>query len=193
VGRPLRRALAGDPGLLLIFTETRFAGAWVIELEPIEDERGSFARTFDAGAWKDHGLNPAVVQCNLSFNVRRGTLRGMHYQEQPYGECKLVRCTRGAIHDVIIDLRRESETFCSWFGIDLTESNGKMLYISEGFAHGFQTLAEATEVYYQMSQLYLPSHARGVRWDDPAFAIEWPATESRVISERDRSYPDFRP
>lgn len=176
----------------MIFTETPLAGAWVIELAPIEDERGSFARTFDVDAWIEHALDPRVAQCNLSFNARRGTLRGMHYQARPYGEAKLVRCTQGAIHDVIVDLRAHSPTYCRWFAVELTKSNLKMLYVPESFAHGFQTLVDASEVHYQMSQVYVPTHARGVRWNDPAFGIEWPDVEERVMSERDRGYPDFR-
>ena len=176
----------------MIFTETPLAGAFVIQIERVSDERGSFARTFDAEEWRSRGLNPEVAQCSVSFNARNGTLRGMHYQADPWAECKLVRCTRGAIYDVIVDLRSGSPTFARWFGVELTEENDRLLYIPEGLAHGFQTLADATEVSYQISQVYVPEAARGVRWDDPEFAIEWPALEGeRVISARDRSYPDF--
>lgn len=174
------------------FQETPLPGAYVIELEPIEDERGSFARTFDAEAWAERGLNPAVVHCDLSWNARRGTLRGLHYQAEPFGECKLVRCTRGAIHDVIVDLRAGSPAFGSWFAVELSEANRRMLYVPEGVAHGFQTLVDGSEVFYQMSQVYSSEHAHGVRYDDPAFAIDWPEAVS-TISERDRAYPDFRP
>jgi dTDP-4-dehydrorhamnose 3,5-epimerase len=177
----------------MIFTETPLAGAFLIELERALDERGSFARVFDAEAWQSNGLNSQIVQCSVSFNTRRGTLRGMHYQADPWAECKLVRCTRGAIYDVIIDLRPDSPTFTHWFGAELTETNDRLLYIPERFAHGFQTLEDATEVSYQISQIYVPEAARGVRWDDPAFAVEWPDAEGgRVISARDRAYPDFR-
>jgi dTDP-4-dehydrorhamnose 3,5-epimerase len=176
----------------MIFTETPLAGAFVIELERLADERGSFARIFDADAWRERGLNGHVAQCSISFNAKRGTLRGMHYQAEPWAECKLVRCTRGAIYDVIVDLRPDSPTYTRWFGIELAESNDLLLYIPEGFAHGFQTLADASEVSYQISQIYLPEAARGVRWDDPIFGIEWPDSEvERVISARDRAYPDF--
>jgi dTDP-4-dehydrorhamnose 3,5-epimerase len=177
----------------VIFTETPLAGAFVIELERAADERGSFARVFDADVWRANGLNPLVVQCSVSFNTRCGTLRGMHYQAEPWSESKLVRCTRGAIYDVIIDLRPGSSTFTGWFGVELAETNDRLLHIPEGFAHGFQTLVDATEVSYQISQIYVPEAARGVRWDDPAFAIEWPEAETgRVISARDLAYPDFR-
>ena len=177
----------------MIFTETPLAGAFLIELERALDERGSFARVFDALAWQSNGLNSQIVQCSVSFNTRRGTLRGMHYQVDPWAECELVRCARGAIYDVIIDLRPDSPTFTHWFGAELTETNDRLLYIPERFAHGFQTLEDATEVSYQISQIYVPEAARGVRWDDPAFAVEWPdAEDGRVISARDRAYPDFR-
>ncbi len=176
----------------MIFAETPLPGAFVIDVEPVTDERGSFARTFSRDEFDEHGLNSAVVQCNVSFNRRRGTLRGMHYQADPYGECKLVRCTLGAIYDVIVDLRRASPTYCRWFAVELTADNRRMLYIPEGVAHGFQTLAGESEVFYQMSQSYAPAHARGVRWDDPTFAIRWP-DDDRIMSERDRTYPDFRP
>jgi len=135
-------------------------------------------------------LNPRVVQCNVSFNRFKGTLRGMHFQTAPYEEAKLVRCTRGAIYDAIIDLRRESPTFKQYFGVVLSANNGKMLYVPEGFAHGFQTLEDDTEIFYQMSQFHAPGHAGGVRWNDPAFGIKWPDDE-RTILDRDRSYPDF--
>ena len=174
------------------FTETTVPGAWLIELEPIADDRGWFARTFCAEEFAAHGLDPAVAQCNASFNVRGGTLRGMHYQAEPHGEAKLVRCTRGAIFDVLVDLRAGSPAFCGWTGHELTDTNGRMLYAPVGTAHGFVTLAEDTEVLYQMSYPYVPDAARGVRFDDPAFGIEWPVAPA-VISERDRGFPDFRP
>jgi dTDP-4-dehydrorhamnose 3,5-epimerase len=165
----------------------------MIEMEPITDERGWFARTFSREEFEERGLNPEVVQVNTSFNSKAGTLRGMHYQEQPHAECKLVRCTRGGIYDVIVDLRAGSSSFCNWFGVELGPDEGRLLYVPEGFAHGFQTLEDATEVSYLMSHQYVPSHARGVRWDDPALGIEWPEADSRIISDRDRSYPDFKP
>jgi dTDP-4-dehydrorhamnose 3,5-epimerase len=175
------------------FTETPLSGAWVIELDVISDERGHFARTYDAAEFAQRGLDPRVVQCNTSFNKRTGTLRGMHYQAEPDGEAKLVRCTRGAIFDVIVDLRPESGTYCDWYGVELTAGNARMLFIPTGLAHGFQTLADDSEVAYQMSHVYVAEQARGVRWDDPAFGIEWPEAPAggRTISEKDREYPDF--
>ncbi len=155
-----------------------------------EDDRGFFARTFCRREFEARGLNPQVVQCNVSFNKRKGSLRGMHFQASPYSEAKLVRCTAGSIYDVIIDLRPSSSAFRKHFGIELSARNRKMLYIPEEFAHGFQTLEDDTEVFYQMSQYYSPEHSRGVRWDDPAFGISWPPGE-RIIIERDRTYPDF--
>ena len=166
-------------------------GAVLIELEPKTDERGFFARTFCADEFAQAGLNTKVVQCNVSFNKHKGTLRGMHYQKTPYEEAKLVRCTSGAIFDVIIDLRPESPTFKRHFSVILSAENRAALYVPEGFAHGFQTLRDNTEIFYQMSQRYQAEAAAGVRWDDPAFGIEWPADE-RIITERDRSYPDYR-
>ncbi len=174
------------------FVETPLAGAFVIELDLLEDERGHFARTFDAQEFERHGLDPAVVQCNTSFNARAGTLRGMHYQADPDGEAKLVRCTRGGIYDVAVDLRAASDTYCKWFGAELTHDNARMLYIPVGFGHGFQTLVDDTEVHYQMSHHYVPDQGRGVRFDDPAFGIEWPLP-TQIVSERDRQYPDFQP
>ncbi len=174
------------------FVPTPLAGAFVIELDKLSDERGHFARTYDAQEFERHGLDPAVVQCNTSFNARAGTLRGMHYQAPPDGEAKLVRCTSGAVHDVIVDLRPGSETYCGWFGTDLTAANGRMLYVPVDFAHGFQTLEDASEVHYQMSHHYVPAAARGVRFDDPAFGIDWPGPDP-IVSERDRQFPDFRP
>jgi dTDP-4-dehydrorhamnose 3,5-epimerase len=176
----------------VIFTETALKGAFLIEPERREDERGFFARTWCQREFASHGLHTQWVQCNISFNRQKGTLRGLHYQRPPCEEAKLIRCTRGAMYDVIIDLRTESSTFTHWVAVELTADNRRMLYIPEGFAHGFQTLTGETEVFYQMSQFYAPEYASGVRWDDPAFNIAWPADE-RTISERDRSYPDFLP
>jgi len=174
----------------LIFTETKLAGAFVIEQERRTDERGFFARTFCQREFEAHGLKTQVVQCNVSFNRRKGTLRGMHYQAAPFAEAKLVRCTSGSIYDVIIDLRPSSATFKKYFAAELSAGNGRMLYIPEDFAHGFQTLQDDTEVFYQMAQSYSAEHARGVRWNDPAFGIAWPECE-RIIIERDKNYPDF--
>jgi dTDP-4-dehydrorhamnose 3,5-epimerase len=174
------------------FIETPLAGAWVIELDLLRDERGHFARTFDADEFRRHGLDPAVVQCSTSFNERAGTLRGLHYQADPDGEAKLIRCTRGAVYDVIVDLRTGSETRCRWFAVELSADDARMLYVPKGLAHGFQTLVNATEVAYQMSHVHVLEQARGVRWDDPAFGITWPEGK-RTLSERDRTYPDFEP
>jgi dTDP-4-dehydrorhamnose 3,5-epimerase len=175
------------------FIETPLPGVWVIELEEIGDERGWFARTFDAEEFRARGLNPAVVQCNASFNARRGTLRGMHYQAEPHGESKLVRCVRGAIFDVAVDLRPDSASYRDWHGVELSAENRLAFYIPAGLAHGFQTLADDCELLYQMGHPYIPDAARGVRFDDPAFAISWPSPHGeRIVSERDASYPDFR-
>ncbi|MCX9014407.1 MAG: dTDP-4-dehydrorhamnose 3,5-epimerase [Candidatus Methanoperedens sp.] len=170
------------------FTETRLKGALIIEPERLEDERGFFARTFCQKEFEAHGMNPRIVQCNISYNKHKGTLRGMHYQVAPMAEAKLVSCTKGAIYDVIIDLRPESPTYCQWLAEELNAENRKMIYIPDGFAHGFQSIEDETEVFYQMSEFYSPEHARGVRWDDPVFGIEWPLN-SKIISEKDMNYP----
>jgi dTDP-4-dehydrorhamnose 3,5-epimerase len=175
----------------MIFTETPLPGAFVLEPERLADERGFFARTFEAREFEARGLDSRVAQCSVSFNPRKGTLRGMHYQRPPFAEVKLVRCTRGAIHDVIIDLRSGSPTFRRHFAVALDPESRRMLYVPEGFAHGFLTLDDDTEVAYQMSQLYSAEHAAGVRWDDAVFGIEWPGKVA-VIAERDRTYADFR-
>ena len=175
------------------FIETRLRGALIVEPERLADERGFFALTWSSAEFEERGLNPHLVQCNLSFNARRGTLRGMHYQAAPHAQAKLVRCTAGAVFDCIIDLREGSETFAQWVGVELSAENRTQLYVPEGFAHGFQTLSDGTEVFYQMSSPYVPESARGVRWDDPAFRIVWPEAAELVINERDRTYPDFRP
>lgn len=174
------------------FTETRLRGAFVIEPEPRLDERGFFARTWCEREFAQHGIGMVIRQCNLSANRRRGTLRGMHYHAPPHAEAKVVSCVRGAIHDVIIDLRPASATYRQYAAVELSADNRRLLYVPAGFAHGFQTLADDTEVYYQMSEFYAPAAARGVRWNDPAFAIEWPPAVPRVLSEQDRSYPDFQ-
>lgn len=175
----------------MIFKEAKLKGAYVIEIEPIDDERGFFARAWCKEEFKKHGLNSDLVQCNISFNKKRGTLRGMHYQSQPYEEAKLVRCTRGAIYDAIIDLRPESETFKQWIDIELTAENRKMIYVPEGFAHGFQTLEDNTEVFYQMSEFYHEECAKGFKWNDEAFRIKWPIVE-KIMSDKDKNYEDFK-
>jgi dTDP-4-dehydrorhamnose 3,5-epimerase len=172
----------------VVFVPGRVAGAWLIEPDRIEDSRGFFTRVFCRREFEAHGLNPELAQCNLSFTTRRGTLRGMHYQAAPHQEAKLVRCSRGSIYDVFLDLRPQSPTFRQWQGVSLTAENSQMAYIPAGVAHGFQTLKDATEVFYQMSEFYSEDCARGVRWDDPAFAIDWPIKDP-VLSERDRSQP----
>jgi dTDP-4-dehydrorhamnose 3,5-epimerase len=173
----------------MILTELQLKGAHLIEPERLVDERGFFARTWCQQEFEAHGLNPRLVQCNISFNTKKNTLRGLHYQA-PHEEAKLVRCTMGAIYDVIVDLRSDSPTFKQWIAVELTATNRRMLYIPEGFAHGFQSLEDNTEVFYQMSELYAPTGARGVRWNDPVFGIQWPAAIA-CISDRDNSYPDF--
>ena len=188
--RPLHRSHPRGDRTLVIFTETRLRGAFVIEPEKHADARGFFARVWCEQEFGAHGLNPRLVQCSVSFNREKGTLRGMHYQAAPFEEAKVVRCTMGAIYDAIIDLRPGSPTFKQFFGVTLTAENRKMLYVPEGLAHGFQTLEDGTEVFYQISERYVPEAARGFRWDDPAFGIEWPPAD-RIILERDRNYPDF--
>jgi dTDP-4-dehydrorhamnose 3,5-epimerase len=176
----------------MIFNQTTIPGVFEIDLDPHADERGFFARSWCQKEFEGHGLNPRMVQCNISFNTRKGTLRGMHDQAAPHAEAKVVRCTAGAIYDVVIDLRPQSATFRQWFATALSAENRRMLYVPEGCAHGFLTLADATEVFYQMSEFYHPELTRGFRWNDPAFAIAWPE-KVEVISERDRTYPDFSP
>jgi dTDP-4-dehydrorhamnose 3,5-epimerase len=173
------------------FTELELPGAYLIELDRIEDERGFFARTFCRDEFAEHGLETEVVQANTAFNRRRGTLRGLHFQAAPHAESKLVRCTRGAVYDVIVDLRPGSPTHTRWVGVELTAQNDAMLYVPKGFAHGYQTLVDETETSYLMSEYHEPSAASGVRWDDPAFGIEWPEAGERVMNDRDRSWPDY--
>lgn len=173
------------------FKETKLSGAFIVEARLLEDERGFFARSWSRGEFEERGLDARLVECNISFNRRRGTLRGMHFQAAPHAQAKLVRCTMGAIHDVIVDLRPESPTFRQWVGLELSAENRRMLFVPEGLAHGFQTMEDDSEVFYQMSDHYAPETGRGVRWDDPAFAIEWPEVSERIMNERDRQYPDF--
>ncbi len=174
----------------MILIETKLKGAFIIEPERLEDDRGFFARSWCKREFEAHRLNPKLVQCNISFNKKKSTLRGMHYQVAPCEEARLVRCTMGAIYDVIIDLRPDSKTFKQWFFIELTAKDRKMFYIPEGFAHGFLTLENNTEVFYQRSECYTPECARGIRWNDPAFDIKWPA-DVTIISEKDAQYPDY--
>ena len=172
------------------FTPTPLAGAYVVEPELRRDERGFFARTWCEEEFRDHGLAGRLAQCSVSFNTRKGTLRGMHYQKAPHQEAKLIRCTRGSIHDVIVDLRQDSRTFGEHFSTVLSAENHRMMYAPEGFAHGYLTLESGSEIFYQMSAAYLADAACGFRWNDPTFRIVWPDGVS-VISERDRTYPDF--
>jgi dTDP-4-dehydrorhamnose 3,5-epimerase len=171
----------------LKFESTPLAGLYVVELERLEDERGFFARSFCQDEFRGHGLRPVIVQCNVSWNRRRGTLRGLHFQVAPHEEAKVVRCTRGAIWDVVVDLREDSATRLRWHAVELSAANRRALYVPEGFAHGFQTLADDSEVLYQMSESHYPQLARGVRWDDPKLGITWPLADP-ILSERDRSY-----
>ena len=173
------------------FVETKLPGAWVVDLKPARDHRGFFARTFCVQAYADHGLTTGFVQHSTSQSVLRGTLRGMHFQRPPHSEVKVVRCLKGAIWDVIIDLRPASPTYRSWQGFELTAENQRQLYVPQGFAHGFQTLYDDTQVGYLISAFYAPQAASGVRYDDPAFGIEWPLPFAE-ISEKDRNWPDFR-
>lgn len=172
------------------FSETKLKGAYVIEVESLADERGFFARSWCQKEFAEHGLNPNLVQCNISFNLKKGTLRGMHYQAKPYQEAKLIRCTRGAIYQVVIDIRPDSFTFKQWVAVELTAENRKMLYVPKGMASGFQTLMDDTEVFYQMAEFYHPESGRVVRWDNPAFEIEWPI-EMKIISDKDNSDQDL--
>ena len=174
----------------MIFSETPLRGAYIIDPERIDDVRGFFARTWCQHEYEARGLTARVAQCSISFNKVRGTLRGLHYQTGPHSEAKLVRCTMGAVYDVIVDLRAHSPTFRHHFGVVLDAQDRRMLFAGEGFAHGFQTLEDATEVFYQISEFYAPEHAAGVRWNDPAFGITWPLPPT-VMSERDRTYRDF--
>jgi dTDP-4-dehydrorhamnose 3,5-epimerase len=174
----------------VIFRETALRGAWIVELEPREDERGFFARSWCEDEFAEHGLTTRIAQCNISWNARRGTLRGLHFQAEPHAEVKLVRCVRGAIYDVIVDLRPSSPSYKHWVGVELTAENRHTLYVPERFAHGFQTLVDDTELFYQVSEPHAPSAERGVRWDDPAFAIAWPIPDP-ILSDKDRAWPDF--
>jgi dTDP-4-dehydrorhamnose 3,5-epimerase len=174
----------------MTFHETQLPGVFEIHLEPKPDERGFFARCWCQEEFECNGLNPKIVQCSVSLNARKGTLRGIHYQTAPFAEAKVVRCTKGAIYDVVLDLRRDSPTFKDWIAMVLTAANRNMVYVPEGCGHGFLTLEDDTEVFYQMSQFYSAESSMGVRWNDPAFKIAWRG-EAEVISERDRTFPDF--
>ena len=174
----------------MIFTETKLPGAYLIAIKKLEDERGFFGRSWCANEMEQHGLKNQICQGNTSFSNKKGTLRGMHFQHDPYQETKLIRCTRGSIFDVIIDLRKDSPTYQQWFGAELTQDNYEMLYVPEDFAHGFITLEDNCEVTYLVTQFYTPGAEGGIRWNDPAFNIRWPV-EPVVISDKDRDHPDF--
>ena len=173
------------------FISTELEGAYIIDVEPIIDERGFFGRSWCADELKAQGLAHNLMQCSISFNEKRGTLRGMHYQTAPFEETKIVRCTSGSIYDVILDLRPESVTFKDWISVELSAENRRMIYVPAGFAHGFQSLVDNTEVFYMVSEIYRPEFSRSVRWNDPRFAIDWPEAERRIISSRDSGHPDF--
>lgn len=173
------------------FIPTDLEGAFIVELHKIQDERGSFARAFCANEFSSQGLTANLVQANTAVSRHKGTLRGMHYQASPHAEAKLVRCIRGAAFDVMIDLRPESPTYCRWFGLELSAGGDRMLYVPEGFAHGYQTLEDDTELYYLVSEYYTPEAERGVRWNDPRFNISWPLTSGLHLSEKDQNWPDY--
>ena len=175
----------------MIFHDTEIPGAFAVDLERSDDERGFFARAWCAEEFAAQGLSTRLAQANISFNASAGTLRGMHFQRTPHEEAKLVRCTSGALFDAIVDLRPNSPAYKRWTGIELTAENRRALYVPEGCAHGFQTLADATEIFYLVSEAYAPESEGGVRWDDPAFGIEWPPAEQRIMSPKDESWPDF--
>ncbi len=174
----------------MIFEKTDFDGVYLITIEKHEDERGFFARSWDKNEFELNGLNSKLTQCNISLNHKKGTLRGMHYQTEPHQEAKLIRCTRGSLLDVIIDLRISSKSYKKWLNVELNEENYKMLYVPEGFAHGFQTLEDNTEVFYQMTQNYMPNSTNGIRWNDPVFNIIWPIKKP-ILSEKDQKFFDF--
>jgi len=174
----------------MIFTNTKLNDVVIIEIEKHQDERGFFARTWDEKKFREKGLNSEIVQCSISFNLKKGTLRGMHFQKNPYEETKIVSCIKGSIFDVIIDLRSNSDTYKKWFGIELNSNEHKSIFIPEGFAHGFQSLENETEVFYQISEFYKPSHSGGIRWNDPVFGIRWPLSNP-IISKKDLVWNDF--
>lgn len=174
----------------LLFRETKLKGSFEITIEKLSDDRGFFGRVWDKKIFEEYGLNSNLAQCNVSRSMKEGTIRGMHYQISPYEESKLIRCTRGKILDVIIDLRKNSSTYKQWISVELSSENYRMLYVPEGFGHGFQSLVDDTEIFYQVSQFYTPGSERGIRWDDSTFNIEWPL-ENKILSEKDKSWPDF--
>ncbi|MCW3101000.1 MAG: dTDP-4-dehydrorhamnose 3,5-epimerase [Chthonomonadaceae bacterium] len=174
------------------FTELKIPGAFLVELEPRNDERGFFSRSFCMREFEAHGLNPSVEQCNISYSIQCGTLRGMHIQRHPHEETKLVRCTRGRLYDVIVDVRNDSPTYCQWVGVELDAESRRAVYVPRGCAHGFQTLEPDTEAFYQVSAFYSKEYELGYRWNDPSFKIDWPIADA-VLSDRDRMHEDFLP
>lgn len=175
----------------MIFNKTKLDGAYIIEMEPIGDHRGFFARAWCTKEFQVHNLITQFVQANLTYSPKRGTVRGLHYQIAPHQEVKLVRCTRGATYDVIVDLRPDSPTYKQWLAVELTADNHKMIYIPAGFAHGYQILMDNTEVFYQVGQFYAPEYERGARWNDSAFGIDWPITNPLILSDKDKNWPDY--
>jgi len=176
----------------LKFIETKLPGSYIIELEKKFDERGYFARSWDGNIFKEHGLKSNIVQCNISFNKTRGTIRGLHYQESPFEETKLVRCTKGRVFEVMVDLRKNSSTYLQWFGIELDSNENNLLYVPENFALGFQTLEDNCELFYQMSQFYAPKHAKGIIWNDSSLKINWPINPPTIISKKDQSFEQIK-
>jgi dTDP-4-dehydrorhamnose 3,5-epimerase len=176
----------------MFFNETRLKGAYIIELEKIVDDRGFFSRVWCQKEFQTHGLNPNIAQCNLTFSVNKGTLRGLHYQIAPHSEVKIVSCIRGKIYDVIVDLRPKSPSYLQWMSFELSSDNRKMIYIPENFAHGYLTLIDDTEVFYQVSQFYSTGSECGIRWNDPSVNIKWPKVSNLILSEKDREWPDFK-
>jgi dTDP-4-dehydrorhamnose 3,5-epimerase len=175
----------------MIFGETTIKDAFIVEIERLEDERGFFARGWCAKEFEANGIKCDFVQANIAFTNRKGTLRGLHYQIAPHQEAKLIRCSNGAIYDVIVDLRHDSSTYRKWFGVELTAENHKMLYVPEGCAHGYQTFVDNTELFYAATQFYAHEYERGIRWDDPMFGIRWPKTGIRIISDKDKNWPNY--
>jgi len=175
----------------MLFSEVPLADAWVIDIEPVGDQRGFFSRVWCKREFEKLGLKTDLAQANVAFNEKKGTLRGMHFQCAPYQEVKVVRCTRGAIYDVIVDIRKNSATYGKWYGVELTQENSRMLYVPEGFAHGYQTLVDKSEIFYMVSEYYTPGSEGGLRWDDPRFGIEWPEEAHRLISDKDKNWLDF--
>ncbi|MGG7178601.1 dTDP-4-dehydrorhamnose 3,5-epimerase [Clostridium paraputrificum] len=176
----------------MFFIETRLKGSYIVSMEKIGDSRGSFSRAWCKREMESYGLDADILQCNMSYNAKAGTLRGMHFQKEPFSETKYIRCIKGSFYDVIIDLREDSPTFAQWIGVELSEKNGKALYVPKGFAHGYLTLEDNTIAYYQVTEFYNKESESGVRWNDKKFNIEWPLINELIISEKDRKWPLFQ-